>query len=162
MKILNATKVGMVTCVGVLTDKYPVEHGNCFDLYAEGKFYRIVNFCHENLEEAIKRHKLTWPIKISPLKDDSDIAIIYDERIPDSWYSYRYCEVCCPEQFLPINQQLTHKRQELRGERTYTDVSDGPLKGGRIIGMNMSKAPDFRTQKEKDEQVERMKKWEII
>jgi len=181
MEILKAIKITEQTCVGVLCDKYPLNNGNCFSVKTdENKHYRIVNFYCENLKELIKRG-LIWPILISPLNENT--AIIYDMRIPDSWYNSTYCETCCPEIFLPINQQLTHRRQEERGERriikndpNFEDIKfkgkntlekgvvyapDIPEINLALVHIDMTKQPDFRTEKEKKEQAERLSKWKI-
>ena len=150
--IINAVRVTTTTLVGYdRKAKFPIDRGNCFSMQAEdGTDYRIVNFIHENLEEAI-RLGITYPIKIQPLAKESAVAIIIDERIPDAWYSVRYCECCCPDVLLPHPQRMAHKRQEIRGERilmTYecNEYIKGPM---TIIKTDMSKAPKLGKQDEK-------------
>ncbi len=133
-KISMAVGVTYQTMVGSWGD-FPREHGNCFGVEVDGREYRVVNFIQENLAEAIKRG-ITWPIKVKLISERH--AVIHDERIPDSWYSKEFCEVCCPKEMLPVNQLLRHDRQIARGERKETPAS------GRIPGMitiDTSKAP---------------------
>jgi hypothetical protein len=117
--IKQATSISSVTLLGIIENKFPLSHGNCFSIYAreDDEYYSIVNFYYENLEELI-RQGLTWPIQIKILGiPESHIAVIHDDRISDEWYNDKFCTVCCPKNLLPINQQLLHERQELRGER---------------------------------------------
>lgn len=133
---IYAKKITWVTLVGVFIKTYPAEHGNCFSVKAtDGKEYRIVNFNHENMEEALRRG-LKFPIKIKPI--GKCVAIIHDSRIPDNWYDKVWCEVCCPGYLLPMPQTMRHERQIERGElieRRY---------GNYIIStVDFSKAPRF-------------------
>lgn len=124
---LEAVSVESYTLAGIYVptqkEDWPISHGNCFTVLTEGgKSYRIVDFAYENLEEALRRG-LTWPIKIFPLS--ACVAVIHDPRIPDDWYRDYWCEVCCPEELLPLPQILAHKRQIARGER---EAGDGFIK----------------------------------
>lgn len=129
MKIKEATEIGFVTCLGVMSSEYPILYGNCFSMIADHKEYKIVNFIYENIEEAIKRG-VSYPIKIGLLSDR--LAVIHDERIPDDWYNDHFCEICCSTEFLPIQQILAHQRQEKRGERILI---------GRLVGYDHNKQP---------------------
>lgn len=133
MEIKNAIKVTTVTLVGFLyNDEYPHSHGNCFSVYTDDNHeFRIVNFNHENFEEAIKRG-VSFPIKIGILSQY--IAIIHDERIPDNWYSNTFCTICCRDNLLPSLQKFAHDRQEKRGERI---TKDG------IIKIDFDKRPEL-------------------
>jgi len=112
---MKAFSISEHTLIGVGGDDFPLSSGNCFSVEAEDrKYYRIINFVLENLEEAIKRG-IDWPIEIKILR--GRIAVIHDSRIPDSWYSTRFCEVCTPKDMLPLPQLLAHERQIARGER---------------------------------------------
>lgn len=113
---INAVSITSQTLVGV-SGTPPFKRGNCFSVLAEGgeKEYRVVNFCLENLE-ALMWKGLSWPIKILPISEQ--ITIIHDKRIGDQWYMDRFCEVCCPEELLPLLQQAKLNRMDLRGERT--------------------------------------------
>ena len=111
---LDATAITWGTCLMVVGDNYPLPSGNCFGVQTEKGEFRIVNFVLENLEEAIRRG-ITFPIKIHPIDDWT--AVIHDERIPDNWYKSRWCEICCPENLLPIPQRLEHDRQIKTGYR---------------------------------------------
>jgi hypothetical protein len=133
---LTFSQVGMVTLVGYF-GPFPRAHGNCFDAVADnGKAYRIVNFGHENLKELLRRG-LKYPVKIRVLVDGKRRrAIIHDERIGDAWYSEQWCDGCCPDEFLPIQQRLVHERQEARGERVVTkDFIEHKLPGLKRDGF---------------------------
>lgn len=113
---MYATKIIEQTCVGV-GGTPPHEYGNCFTVLCDdGKHRRVVNFVLENLEAGVEKHGLTWPIRIKALTDR--VAVVHDERIPDNWYSKRFCEVCCPTNLLPLPQLLAHERQIAYGDRT--------------------------------------------
>lgn len=114
--VLGAVRVTSATLVGVFKDKYPLQRGNCFSVLADdGKEYRVVNFVHENLEEVCRRG-ISFPIAMRRISER--VAIFHDGRIPDEWYSDRFCETCCPEPLLPMPQRLAHERQEMQGVRT--------------------------------------------
>jgi hypothetical protein len=111
---MKATEVGSVTLVGT-SDERPSQWGNCFTVKCDdGKWYRIVNFNHENLE-ALEKMGLTWPIECEALSDR--VAVIMDGRIGERWYQDRYCEVCTPRDLLPITQRQRHARDIARGRR---------------------------------------------
>lgn len=134
---LFAKEITWVTCVGVITDSYPVPHGNCFSVIgSDGKHYKIVNFAHENIVEAVRRG-VEFPIRIKSLSDR--IAIVHDERIPDDWYDYGFCEVCCPKDLLPVTQLVRHERQIARGER---------MEQGDIVCLDFSKRPELQPVQE--------------
>lgn len=139
-KYLLATKMDSQTLVGYFNEDFPREHGNCFGLHVAGdREFRIVNFNAENLQELLKRG-LTYPIKIVPIAKNR--AIIHDERIPHDWYQSRWCECCCPDDLLPLPQQLKHHRQELTGERRVVRGKDFGL-GYYMVHNDGSKAPKF-------------------
>jgi len=113
--VLNAVRVTSSTLIGVSKDKYPLTHGNCFSVLADdGKEYNVVNFVYENLKEVCRRGIL-FPISIRALSDR--VAVLHDARIPDEWYSVRFCEICCPISILPLPQRLAHERQKMTGAR---------------------------------------------
>jgi len=115
-----ATDITTVTLVGFLGD-YPRERGNCFSVSVEGeRDYRIINFNYENLEKLIEDNVVSFPLKISKLSDR--IAIVADERIPDEWYSKRFCETCTPSDLLPIPQRLKHLLDIERGIREEREI----------------------------------------
>jgi len=129
--ILMASSVGATTLIGSF-GKYPRKSGNCFSIKAgDGRYYRIVNFYHENFEE-MQRNGIELPVKILPIGDKH--AIIHDERIPHDWYDDHWCEVCCPEHLLPITQRLKHDRMGSSGERIVNEHS---------IGYDWTKVPRF-------------------
>ena len=115
-----ATDVTTVTLVGFFGE-YPRERGNCFSVSVQGeRNYRIINFNHENLEKLIEDGVISFPVKISKLGEG--IAIIADERIPDEWYSKRFCETCTPGDLLPIPQRLKHFLDIERGIREEREI----------------------------------------
>lgn len=133
-EIKEATEVVTRTLVGVAYDEYPLKSGNCFSVRTtDNCIYDIVNFVYENVQELQKRG-LGFPFKIKILCEGKlrGKAIFHDSRIPDAWYQTRYCEVCCPEDLLPLPQQMAHLRQIDRGERkvngdwTLIDPSKAP------------------------------------
>ena len=126
LETIDTYEIGMQTLVGCDTSKSPpYKRGNCFSLetkkyinreegYGEGnKSYRILNFYVENLKFALKNKLIEWPIKIHPLSDNC--AVIHDERIPNDWYSEKFCTCCCPFDLLPFNQKLVELRDRACG-----------------------------------------------
>lgn len=63
---------------------------------------------------------ISFPINISVLRDS--IAIICDERIPNEWYSNKFCETCTPQDLLPIPQRLKHILDIKRGLREEREI----------------------------------------
>lgn len=111
---MKALEVGSVTLLGAPEER-PSQSGNCFTVKCDdGKWYRIVNFNHENLE-ALEKKGLTWPIECEALS--GNVAVIMDGRIGERWYQERYCEVCTPRDLLPITQRQRHARDVIRGRR---------------------------------------------
>ena len=102
---------------------------NCFSVVTDqGKHYRIVNFyldsgfiqhpgSKKGLETLLKEG-LTWPIKIAVLSER--IACINDPRIPDSEYRDEFCEVCCPQELLPMPQRLRKARRIASGKVSFS------------------------------------------
>lgn len=116
MKIASAFSVVSHTLLGVFKNEYPVLSGNCFAVEAtDGQHYGIVNFNLENWEEVLRRG-IELPIQIAIVH--KNVAIVHDERIPHEWYSEYWCELCCPDQFLPVTQKLRHDREIRSGFRT--------------------------------------------
>lgn len=112
IKVIAVTEV---TTVGCPDGPYPMDHGNCFSVATEdGRYFKIVNFSFENLEELIRRG-VGFPFEIAIL--EGWLAYIHDPRIPDNWYLNKWCEICCPSASLPLNQQLAHDRQRKQGVR---------------------------------------------
>jgi hypothetical protein len=103
----KANSITSVTLVGVLGDKFPLRHGNCFSVKTDDGEKKIVNFFYENLKHLID-NGLTFPINIESISKHH--AIIHDDRIPEDFYETRYCEVCCPTHLLPIPQQKARER----------------------------------------------------
>jgi hypothetical protein len=140
---IKGMSICTTTLLGVITKKYPVDDGNCFSMRADdGKTYDVVNFVYENLMEAIKRQKLSLPIQLRIIGEvgTSRTAIMYDKRIPTSWYSNHFCRVCTPVSLLPITQTISYNLDMESGK---TSVH------GDIIVYGGSGGPDFRTDAEK-------------
>ena len=131
----KALGITTVTLVGFFGD-FPRKYGNCFSVRTENEQYRIVNFNYENLTELINNNIVTWPIKISTLSNN--IAIICDERIPNEWYSNRFCETCTPISLLPIPQRLKHFLDIERGIREERDVEINGVKS-KLISIKVGK-----------------------
>jgi hypothetical protein len=133
-KWVKGKSIGGHTLLGVNTSKYPVKHGNCFDMViSRDKGVKIVNFYVENLEELIRRNEITLPVKIGMISEHC--GVIMDERIPHDWYSDRFCEVCCPDRLLPITQRLRIWRDEESGKRVTTKSENGYI----ITSIRMGK-----------------------
>jgi hypothetical protein len=114
-KLIDANRVTIVTLVGYFGD-FPREYGNCFSVEAsDSKQYKIVNFNHENLEEVINNGIADFPIKISVLSNSH--AVIVDGRIPNEWYSNKFCEICTPDELLPAPQRIRNLLDIQRGIR---------------------------------------------
>ena len=109
-----AKQITTVTLVGYIGE-YPMERGNCFSVSTDDGEFRILNFNYENLKKLLKDNVVEWPIKISALSPSH--AIICDHRIPDEWYSKKFCETCTPIDLLPVPQRLRHFLDIERGKR---------------------------------------------
>jgi hypothetical protein len=140
---LNATHVTNVTLVGYLIKEFPSPRGNCFGMMAEdGEKYRIVNFNYENLEKLIKDKLIDFPILIHKLRDG--FGVIADPRIPDDWYSTRFCESCTPRDLLPYPQKLRIELQILRGDRKERVIE---IDGKKIIATTINIKPQIRERR---------------
>jgi len=146
-RLVYGVEVISSTLLGVNKSKFPVRHGNCFSMRADnGHSYRIVNFYLENLEEGIRREKMTLPVRLYILSDPykSGVAIIFDPKIPTSWYSAQFCETCTPVEYLPFPQRVSHALKLESGtitERKYGDRT--------MIIERVGDAIDWRTEEEK-------------
>ena len=129
-----ATRITKVTLVGYFGE-FPMERGNCFSVSVnDERDYRIINFNYENLEKLIEDSVVSFPLKISKLSEG--IAIIADERIPDEWYSKRFCETCTPSDLLPVPQKLKHFLDIERGIRVEKEIEiDG--KKMKMVSINV-------------------------
>lgn len=120
MDKIKGLSFGSVTLVEFLGD-YPRESGNCFSLLTEEDAYvKILNFNHENLKKLIDDGVVSFPIIISKLSEYK--AVIVDGRIPDEWYSNKFCEVCTPDDLLPLPQKIKHQLEIDRGNRVETNI----------------------------------------
>jgi len=129
-----ATRITKVTLVGYFGE-FPMERGNCFSVSVEDeRDYRIINFNYENLKKLIEDSVVSFPLKISKLSEG--IAIIADERIPDEWYSKRFCETCTPSDLLPVPQKLKHFLDIERGIRKETEIEIEGIKM-KMVSINV-------------------------
>lgn len=97
----------------------PLERGNCMTVEcSDSKSRKVVNFNYENLE-ALQLQGLTLPIEAFFITDS--ICKIDDTRIGERWYPTKYCEVCCPVNFLPAPQQDKINRDYKVGRRVDAD-----------------------------------------
>jgi len=104
----EAVGIGGCTLVGYMSNNFPMRSGNCFTVVnKEGKDYKIANFGHEDLEEAMRRG-ITFPIPILILAEG--VAVIHDPRIPDDWYWEGFCGICTPNDLLSTTSKLAHQR----------------------------------------------------
>ncbi len=137
--LFDALNVTSCTLVGFIGDEYPMKSGNCFSVnIGEAGTRRIINFNHENLEELIARKIVEFPIKVLPLSEGH--ALIADERIPDEWYSDRFCETCTPHDLLPPQQKLKYMLDKMRGD---IEESSFEFNGQQIklISVNVKSKP---------------------
>jgi hypothetical protein len=129
-----ATDITTVTLVGYFGE-FPMERGNCFSVSVDAeRDYRIINFNYENLEKLIEDSVVSFPLKISKLSEG--IAIIADERIPNEWYSKRFCETCTPSDLLPVPQKLKHFLDIERGIRKETEIEIEGIKM-KMVSINV-------------------------
>jgi hypothetical protein len=111
---MNGINIGLQTLVGSFGN-YPRKHGNCFSMGTDNNnSVRIVNFLVENLEYLLKKKWITYPIKLKSVS--GYVAIIDDDRIPETFYRKLYCTVCCPSNLLLQEQQDERQRQIESGE----------------------------------------------
>lgn len=132
----NAIEITSMTLVGYLADKIPYEMGNCFSLKTEeSNYYRILNFNLENLEHLLEKKIISFPITILPLSDSH--AVIVDSRIPNEFYSNRFCETCTPRELLPMPQRIKQLLQIQKGIREEREIDfDG--KKSILVKINVS------------------------
>jgi hypothetical protein len=161
---INGDVITSHTLVGYYSSKFPLKNGNCFSMRCnDGNVYRIVNFCYENLIEVTNRG-VTLPIKVLPL--NGRVAIICDSRIANDWYQDRFCECCCPESLLPIQQRLRIQLEIDCGARENFEKDNGDGTKYVMTHRTPAKLVDLRTalEKEGDEaaQTERWQKAGII
>lgn len=117
MKIIKATGWGGSTLVAFPKDRFPIEGrgGNCFSLIAEDKeYYSILNMGQENLEFLFEKGTVSWPLKL--LRLDEKHALVYDPRVPDSFYRTAFCDCCTPERLMPLPQRIAKRMAMARGQ----------------------------------------------
>ena len=137
---LMAKDITTVTLVGYFGE-FPRERGNCFSVSVEGeeRDIRIVNFNYENLEKLLDDGIVEFPIKISKISNGT--GVIIDGRIPDDWYSKRFCESCTPTDLLPLPQRIKHLLDIQRGRRVETEVD---IDGKKMTMISINVEPKTR------------------
>ena len=117
MRIIKATGWGGSTLVAFSKHKFPIEGrgGNCFSLIAADKeYYEILNMGLENLEFLFEKDTVSWPLKL--LRLDAKHALVYDPRVPDSFYRTAFCDCCTPERLMPLPQRIAKRMAMARGQ----------------------------------------------
>lgn len=84
-------RIGMVSCVNVLSNDYPVSYGNYFSIIYPSHWMgiQVCNFNYENFKEAVKRFLTDNQVEVIVFqKEDEDwvFCAIADDRIPQDWY----------------------------------------------------------------------------
>lgn len=144
--------VSNCTLVGFSKNGFPLKRGNCFSVY-RGQLepldidkpyyeYRVLNFNYENLEHLLETKVVSWPIGV--VVYEKRFALIHDTRIPNEYYQKHFCEVCCPEDLLPMPQRLALDRMILRGEREIFKSENGFTWERRMIEQSTKTIPDFK------------------
>lgn len=129
--LINAIKLTKKTLIASSGGKYPLSMGNCFSLLSEdGNEYRVVNFILENLNYLIEHNKVNFPILILPLS--KNIAVVCDKRIPDKFYLSKFCEVCTPEELLPLSQRLKQLLDIQKGVRNEIKTELGKIVSRKV------------------------------
>ena len=124
-----ATSVTTVTLVGFINYGFPMENGNCFSMKTDNdEHYRIVNFNYENLEELLEKKVIEFPITIGII--GGNVAVILDSRIPNEWYSQKFCTTCTPMDLLPLPQRIKQLLDIDRGIREEREVE---INGEKLI-----------------------------
>jgi hypothetical protein len=134
--------IGCQTLLGVCTDIFPVDRGNCFSVSAfrgrePSQSVHIINFCIENLQELVKRKIVKYPVSIKMM--GYNCACIDDERIPVEWYNKGkrdyYCTCCAP-------RELWTAEQRAEWDKSWEIVYDENGKDTGIIRSRPRETPD--------------------
>lgn len=137
-----ATSVTTVTLVGFIKYSFPMKTDN-------DEHYRIVNFNHENLEELLEKQMIEFPITIGVV--GGNVAVILDSRIPDEWYSQKFCTTCTPMDLLPLPQRIKQLLDIDRGIREEREIE---INGEKLImtsvKVNSQIKPLEMTEEQKD------------
>lgn len=82
-------EVASVSCVGVLSENYPLSYGNYFSLYIPCERIQVCNFNYENFKESVKRFLTDNQVEVTIFENLKGwkFCAITDERIPEDWYS---------------------------------------------------------------------------
>lgn len=107
------------------TDSYPRNWGNYFFMQCEdGKSREVANFWLEDLEHLIVTNKITFPVKVKIL--DDKWLMIYDERIPENFYSetsYR-----APQKYWSLKQLMAHQLKLDNSENAFISSALGQIR----------------------------------
>jgi len=126
---MRAYSIGMCTLLGVIETKYPMKHGNCFDLENKDKSQsiKIVNFKLENLNYLLRNNIVSYPLEVKKLS--KRYGILVDKRIPKDFFDESYCEICCPRHLLLEHQQKRIQAELDSGKRTEKTImgDDGDM-----------------------------------
>jgi hypothetical protein len=124
-----ATSVTTVTLVGFIKNGFPMKRGNCFSMRTDNdEHYKIVNFNYENFEELLERNVIEFPVTIGVIKGNT--AVMLDNRIPDEWYSDKFCTTCTPMDLLPLPQRIKQLLDIDRGVREEREIE---INGKKLI-----------------------------
>ena len=81
-------KVGMMSCVGIMSNNYPLSFGNYCSIL-DGPY--LVNCWAENLEEWVKRNPECEKIEITTITHlGKTIGLVTDKRL-EGWVNQRLC-----------------------------------------------------------------------
>jgi hypothetical protein len=148
--LVDGWRVTSTTLVGHFEKSFPRRRGNCFSMVAsDGREYRILNFYHENLVEAIRRG-VHLPVAILPVTETC--ALVADERLPGSWYADDLCSVCTPPKYMSVPSRIVEACGIWCG---------AIVKREHSTRYHMDKMPDLRTAEEKDKRDSLIGAWKI-
>lgn len=135
----EALSFGMISLVGVMANKFPLDWGNYFSvlvgdtnptfLGGTGQEYEIVNMWYENLKHLIDKGEVSFPIKIKLLT--KRCAIVVDPRVNPNYL----CEITyrAPMEFWSLTA-LTKRQMEIdSGVLKVIDNGDGMILESREI-----------------------------
>jgi hypothetical protein len=122
LKTAHAERLGYTSLVGYSwKTPFPHNSGNYFSLMIDSRSYEIANFWWEDLEHLIQTGVVTFPIMCKIL--DDRWAIIYDDRVPENYYSetsYR-----APQKYWSMKQLMARQKKQDSGELEIVPYADG-------------------------------------
>lgn len=90
---IPAFSYGSVTLVGILQEKGPRRHGNCFQLTYKEKWRHVLNVRYEDYDEICRRDGLR-EVLVRPVLRGKFLLVV-DPKIPKTWRVDHACGVCC-------------------------------------------------------------------